>query len=232
MGGDPFLCLFSSQVLPACKAFLRNPVGGSASYLLPSLFLPFENNQSPPFSLPFCPCLLHQSQPSSPLGLAAHLLGAWVWLHCARPGRSGPCASLWFSGVSLLAWRDVLGVGTGMMMVTEGSWWPGWRAVWWHGGVGIQGSLLSLDLGQGSELIWASYILIWRKEAGTVSEFLAVLFITMLRGPREEGVASLVCPSVLGLSVFPRALPPVSVGRGRAHTALGKCTAAPLLTVG
>lgn len=88
--------------------------------------------------------------------------------------------------------------------------------MWRRGGARIQSSLLSLDLGQGSELFWASCILIWGKEEETVSELLVVLFFTKLRGPREEGVAScdvpLACPSVLGFSPFPRALFHVSVG--------------------
>lgn len=97
----------------------------------------------------------------------------------------------------------------------------------------VHSCLLTLDKALN---FWASHILIWGKEEGTVSRLLEVLFITKLRGPREDGVASfdvpLACPSVLGLSPFPRALFHVSVGLGRAHMALGKCTPVPFLTAG
>lgn len=72
----------------------------------------------------------------------------------------------------------------------------------------------TLDLGQDSELFWASDVLVWGKEEGTISELLEVLFITKWRGHGDEGVASLhvplVCPSVLGLSAFLRPLLHVS----------------------
>lgn len=82
---------------------------------------------------------------------------------------------------------------------------------WWCGL--LMGDLGStVDLGQASELSWVSDILIWGEEEGAISQLLAVLFITKLRGHGEEGVASLhvpvVCPSVLGLSPFLRPLAP------------------------
>lgn len=49
---------------------------------------------------------------------------------------------------------------------------------------------MTLDLGQGSKLLWASDVLMWGKEEGTISELPAVLFITKLRGHGEERVAS------------------------------------------
>lgn len=92
---------------------------------------------------------------------------------------------------------------------------------------------------------WASDILIWGKEEGTVSELLAILFITQLRGRgKREWLLSTsrpvpgasLCPYVSGLSGLSYiSRGPCSmflVGLGRAHTALGRCTPSPLLTAG
>lgn len=75
--GGPFLHLPLSQGLCSHKAFLRDPIGGSASSYLPSLFLPLKADQPPPVSPPSCPCwLCHRVDQVLPLGLVAYFLGA------------------------------------------------------------------------------------------------------------------------------------------------------------